>query len=140
MSLTHRDHNQIVAAEHSELDNAKRVIIVGGEMPEFKLGDIKFPETQVQKIEVPVIVKETQIVEVPTIIKEVEIIRVEVPIIVKEIVEVIKEIPIIQTKVELIEKPIIITQIEHKDLPIWIKICLVAQILISIISSLKMIK
>lgn len=142
MSQTLRDPNQILSAEHNEDLNAKRVVIVGGEMPEFKMPEInmdglKWPEFL--KVDVPVIVtqKEIQIVEVPVpvITKEVQIVETQVVVVDKEIQVLRVEVPIIIKEFEVIEKPVIIT--EYKDVPKWIKVLLVAQALISIISLLK---
>jgi hypothetical protein len=139
--MTLRDPNQIVSAEHDELNNAKRVIIVAGEMPEFKM-----PQTlnssvtpEVLKIEVPVIVKETQIekIEVPVIIKEPEIKIVEVPIIVKEIQIEKVEIPIIIKEYEKITLPAETREVISKEvMPKWAIILLLVQTIIATLAIL----
>jgi len=139
---TLRDPNQILSAEHDEDNNSKRVTIVAGEMPEFKMpiinmDNLKFPEFL--KVEVPVIVTQTEVkiveVPVPVITKEVQVIETQVVVVDKEIQVLRVEVPIVIKEFEVIEKPVIIT--EYKDVPKWIKVLLIAQALISIISLLK---
>jgi hypothetical protein len=144
--VTLRDYNQINAHEHQEDLNAKRVVIVGGELPEFnisniKIPDIKIPDFEVKTIEIPTIIiqKELQIEQVPVIVKEFEIKEIEKPVIIvqKELQIERVEIPVVQKELEIIEKPVIIKEVEYKDLPSWVKVLLVAQALISIITLLK---
>lgn len=142
MKLTHRDHSQIAMHEHEEEVNAKRVYVVNPSSLS-SMGN-QYIEAKVERIEVPQIVvqKEVQIVEVEKIIKEIQIERIEIPVIIKEIQIEKMEVPVyIKTiEVEIIEKPIIVKEIEYKDLPKWMKVCLAAQIFISIISLLKFLK
>jgi|694.fasta_scaffold00313_39 hypothetical protein len=139
--ITLRDYNQITAFEHDESLDAKRVIVVGGEMPTFNIPELKMPE--IQKIEVPVIItqKELQVerIEVPVIVKETEIKEIEKQVIVlqKEWQVERVEIPIVQKEIEVIEKPVILKEIVQQDLPSWIKALLAAQALISLIMLLK---
>lgn len=169
MKLTQRDHNQIVAHEHNEEFNAKRVYVVNDqvqsdktpiqvhcnferiEVPtiikEYELKEIEKTifltekDVQIHRIEIPVIIKEIEfrdiVREITLVEKEIE--RIEVPVIVKEIQIERVEVPIVITKTEIqiIEKPVIIRETEYKDLPKWIRICLVSQIIISIIMTLK---
>lgn len=158
-SRTLRDPNQILVAEHDPENDAKRVIIVAGEYPTFKMPtidfssmkmpDLKFPEFL--KVEVPVIVPEIKIIEVPipVITTEVKIVEVptyvtttEIKIIETQVVVPQKElqierveIPIVIKEIEIVEKPVLIT--EYKNIPNLIKILLIVQVLISIISLLK---
>lgn len=145
MKLTHRDHSQIAMHEHEEEVNAKRVYVVNSELlPNHYSNISNGAQLQIERIEVPQIViqKEVQIVEVEKIIKEIQIERIEIPVIIKEIQIEKMEVPVyIKTvEVEIVEKPIIIKEIEYKDLPKWMKVCLAAQIFISIISLLKFLK
>jgi hypothetical protein len=139
---TLRDANQIVSAEHYEEHNAKRVYIVNGEMPTINVPEIKIPEIklpEMQKIEVPVIVKEVQIekIEVPVIVKEIEIKEVQSQVVVvdKQLQIERVEIPVVQKEIEVIEKPVIITQ--YKDLPKWVGIVLIVQVLTSLLMVFK---
>lgn len=144
MGITQRDPLQTALYEHNEEHNAKRVVLVGGELPpvQVDMSNFKMEPQQVQVIEVPrtevVTVREVEIreIQVPYIIIQKEF--VEVPVIIKEVVEVIREVPVVQTKVELVDKPIIIRDTEYKDLPKGLVICLVAQVVVSMIMLLKM--
>jgi hypothetical protein len=129
-NVTHRDVNQISAAEHQELQNAKRVYIVGGEFkPEIKMDNLKLEpniiiQKEYEKIEIPVIVKEIEIkevektivihepvlkeIQVPVVVKEAQIITVDKPVIIEK--EIIKTIEI--------EKPIIVEKV--KDLKVFL--------------------
>ena len=145
MSLTLRDPNQIVTSEHDEKNNAKRVIIVGGEMPEFKMPE--FPKNlaeqtvKIEKVEVPVIVKEIEIqkIEVPIIIKEIEIKEIEkpIPVIFKELQIERVEVPIIVKEYETIQGPAQIREITKIEyMPKWAKILILAQAVISTLAIL----
>jgi hypothetical protein len=147
--LTSRDHTQVPLYEHDEKNDAKRVIIVSGEMPEFKMGEIKFPEMQIQKVEVPFPVKEYEKLEVPVIIKEYEQITntqiikeqeikiVEVPKYITLIKHETIEIPVIVKETEFKEIHIPVVNTEYKDFPIWLKACVAVQALTSLILLLK---
>ncbi len=120
-NLTLLDRDQVTILEHDQANDAKRVIIVGGDgaqiaesikeslkdikvdfkldeekirglLNEFKPAPAVLPEhtivpvehTKIEKIEVPVIIKETefQVIEKPIVVKEVElkIIEIEKPV------------------------------------------------------------
>ena len=96
---------------------ARRVTVVDGiqlnvdsiTMPEMKFPEqqvIKVPEiireSQVHQVNVPVIIKETQVIEVPKIITEYKMI--EVPVVIREVQVVEIEKPVIVTEVKVIEK------------------------------------
>jgi hypothetical protein len=141
---TLRDTNQINSAEHYEEFDARRVYIVNGEMPTINVPEIKIPEIkmpEIKTIEVPVIViqKELQVekIEVPVVIKETEIKEVQTQVVVvdKQLQIERVEIPVVQKEIEIIEKPVVIT--EYKDLPKWVNVLLVAQALTSILMLLK---
>lgn len=152
VKLSQYDPNQIVRMGFDDDQRAQRVILIGGEMPEIKMGSPQ--SVRIERIEVPTIIKEIDIrevkvasqiivqkeiqierIEVPQIIiqKELQIERVEIPIIVKEFVEIIKEIPIVQHEVKFIEKEVYVDRIVQKDLPKWIKFALVTQVMVSIL-------
>ncbi len=144
MSMTLRDPNQIVSEEHDELNNAKRVIIVGGEMPEFKVGQVStggFTPPEVIKIEVPVIVKELEIKEIekqiPIISTELKIEKIEVPVLVKEIhVEKI-EVPIIIKEYEKITLPAEVKEIISKEvMPKWAMVLIIIQSILTTLAIL----
>ena len=132
--LCHDDPFVITQREHDPKNEAKRVIIVGGEMPTFNVqaGQSITTEVRIERIEVPVIVTETKFVEIERIIiqKELQIERVEIPIVIEKIVEVIREVPVIRTEVQVIEKPIVIKEtqvIQIKEMSNLVKIALVVQ-------------
>lgn len=141
---TNKDPNQCTTSEHDEILNAKRVIIVGGQIPEFRMPKFEAPLAIAPE---PKVIIER--IEVPLIVEKEVLVYIDKPVIVereKLIIEKI-EVPVIQyqTKVEvvekIVEKPVFITvpQVEYKDLPKWLKICLAAQIFGTIIMLLKMI-
>lgn len=138
---SYADPNQIVQREFDEQLDAKRVVIVGGSLPQFNVELEKFNKTEVVEIEKPVIIKEVQIqtIEKPIIVKELQIERVEIPVVVKEVQEVIKEIPIIQQQIQLVEVPVVIKQMEYKEMSKLAKACLVVHGLATIILLLKLI-
>jgi hypothetical protein len=138
------DPNMIERMSYDESINAKRVYIVNGEMPTINVPEIKIPEIkmpEIKTIEVPVIViqKELQVekIEVPVVIKETEIKEVQTQVVVvdKQLQIERVEIPVVQKEIEIIEKPVVIT--EYKDLPKWVNVLLVAQALTSILMLLK---
>ena len=139
---TLKDPNQVITSEHDADLNAKRVVVVGGSLPEFNVSGnsgtiqtIEFPtiivqkDIQVERIEIPVPIVSTEIkverIEVPVFIKELEIQRVEVPVLVTEVKEVIKEIPVI------------VKETEYKDLPVFLRVCIAAQALATIVMLFK---
>ena len=126
-NITQLDTNQIIKKVYDEDNDAQRVVIVSGDVPEMKLGidqdqltnaiqkgleGLKQPSITLEKIEIPVIVKETVIerIEVPVIVKEQSIEKVEVPVIVKEIELKEIKVPVEIVKIVEIEKPIIIKE------------------------------
>lgn len=98
-------------------------------LPELKLPEQKtievpviIKETEIHQVNVPVIVKEVQIIEVPKIIKEIEYKTVEVPVVIREV------------QVVEIEKPVIVKEIEIKVIektvpvmPYYFKVCMIIQ-------------
>lgn len=152
--ITTEDPNMILRKQYDDKNHAQRVIIVGAEVPEIKMGDLKFPEQKdIQVIEVPKIVYETKIVEIEkqVIVKEFE--RVEIPIYVQQLeireiekpvyidrpIETIREVPVYLTKIEYVDKPIFIekTISTTQDLPKWLIICTLAQVMATIILLVK---
>jgi len=148
--LTLKDSNQIIRDTHDENMNATRVLIVNGEMPVISSQIKTAPqEIKIEKIEVPVIVKEIQEIKIPEIVKEpfevektivvkeVQIEKIEVPVIVKEVQ--IVEIPKYITEYQVIEKPVIIekTITEHKNMNLLYIINSVGIVLTLILLALK---
>jgi hypothetical protein len=156
------DPGQIKVKTFNEENDSVRVTIIEG-------GDfIRIPEAiverkvQIEKIEVPVIIKELEIKEIskdvivqkvifekiPEIIREVQIEKIEVPIVITEyekinipvpikeleIKEIIREVPIVQTKIERIEVPVIVKELEFVEMSNWIKLLIVSQLIVSIIN------
>jgi hypothetical protein len=125
-NFTTRDPNQISKHEHCEANDAKRVVIVGGENLNLNIDKVDVPMPEV--IKVPEIVKETSVIEIekPVYIKETEIVTIEKPIeIIKKELQVEKiEIPVIvkETEIVEVEKPIIIKEYEIKEIQVPIVI------------------
>jgi len=116
--LTGLDASQVPRYTFDENKSATRVVVVGGEMPQFNV-DAKFAppvEKEIKTIEIPVIIKEQILekIEIPVIIKETEIREVHIPNYLTfeklQIVEVEK--PIVVKEFERIEVPVIVTQKE----------------------------
>lgn len=113
------DHHQMQNLMFDESNHAQRVIIIGDSRnlvhtPEVSAAPQKV-ETVVQKeyITVPQIER----IEVPVIVKEIEIREVQVPVIQEKIqvVQVDKIITVQDTRIVEIEKPVVVTQIEYRD-------------------------
>lgn len=89
---------------------------------------------QIQVINIPEIVKQTEIQQVNTqvIVKEYE--KIEVPVIVKEIEYKIVEVPVIVPEIKIIEieKPVIVKQTEFKEFPTVVKVCMIVQAIATI--------
>lgn len=129
--LTQLDNGQIVRNIYDEKNNAQRMMLVAGDLPNFKVevdaslvsdaienGLKRFnpPENvRIERVEVPVIVKEVQKIEVPVVVKETEIELIEVPTIViqKETLVQKIEVPVIvrETVIERVEVPVIVKEI-----------------------------
>lgn len=136
-----KDVNQISQDEHDDANNAKRVIMVGVEMPPiepkivipdtFKIetGEKVVEKLVIEKVPVPVVETRVEKIEVPVPIhtKETVIERVEIPVVVTETkVEIIeKPITIIEAKVVEIEKPVVIKEFEK--FPELVKYCMIIQ-------------
>lgn len=115
--------------------DAWRVSIVDGitlNAESITLPEMKFPE--LKTIEVPVIVKETVVKEinVPVIVKELQIERIEVPIVVKETEFVYVDRPIIVTEIKVVEIEKPVTVYKNLEIPMVLKVCLIAQTLTTI--------
>lgn len=140
-----KDWQQAATDEHQEEINAKRVVIVGSDMSavvegikaslseglkdlkiEFKQEKDEKIVTVIERVEVPVIVKETVIekVEIPTFYTKVEEKIVEKPVYYTEYKEI--QVPVVTQKIETIEKPIIIEKIVEKDYS-YLKYILIGQ-------------
>ncbi len=125
--LSMLDPNQISRRLFDEEQDAQRVFIVN-EQDSKSVGNSSCCGKKLQVIEIPTIVKEVQLVEVPVIVKE------------KEVIYVNGDNSQQPLAFEKIEVPVIITKTEYKDLPIWLRVVLIAQSLTSIIMLLKMLK
>lgn len=159
MVYSNRDPNQISQAEHDDVSNAKRVVVVGQDfqldsnkiaeslekavlkgLSNMKLDEPKSPSytpIEVERI-VPIPQIEIRTIEVPKIIEKIEYREIEKPIIIEKIVT------------QILEKPVVIKEIEfrevyrEKEFPKWHKICTVMQtgvvlalLLLQILSHLK---
>jgi hypothetical protein len=120
--LTDLDNAQILRQQHDVESEAQRVVIVSGEVPEIKVDSSAITEAvkeglknstsnketvvQVERIEVPVIVKETVIerVEIPVIVKEVEYREIKIPIEVVKVVEIEKPVIVKETNIQVIKE------------------------------------
>lgn len=107
MSVTQRDPNQILQAEHEETHDAKRVFVVGGQF-DLKANISEFPKPEIITIEKQVIVKEPEIIQVEKqiIVSKPEIVEVEKQVIVKEV------------DIKVVEKPVIVEKIEYKEIQV----------------------
>jgi hypothetical protein len=156
--LTQLDLHQIQKRSFDEENDAQRVTIIGGNVPDVKVNvdpsaitnavkagfsGLTFPVqpvqqqstqtvTQIQRIEVPVIVKETIIerVEIPTIVKEVVYKEIKMPVETIRTIEVEK--PIVTREIQVIEK----STMETKYLRIVSVVLFITQ-LISLLYILK---
>lgn len=139
------DPNSIVQREFDELLDAKRVVIVGGTLPNFNVQGqaAEQREVQIERIEVPVIVKEIElrIIEVEKVIvqREVQIERVEIPVVVTEVKEIIKEVPVIQHEIKFVEVPVVVKEVQFKEMSKLVKIAIAAQSLAITIMLLKLV-
>lgn len=131
---SHADPIAITQRTFDENMDAVRVVLVDGNMPEFTQ-----TESRIQIIEVPTIIieKEVRIVEIEKIVIEREIELVEVPRIITEYKTI--EIPVFHTKteVQIIEKPIYIEKVQYKEIPMFIKIAILATPLIFLVALVK---
>jgi hypothetical protein len=133
----HLDPYEMDDRSFDEKNDAWRVSVVDGitlNAQSITLPEIKFPEQKT--IEIPVIIKETEVhqVNVPVIVKEYE--RIEVPVIVKEIEYRTIEVPVVIREIQVIEveKPVVIKEIEikiiEKTIPVmpnYFKVCMIIQ-------------
>ena len=124
------DEYQMNNRSFDDKKDAWRVSVVDGvtlNVDQINLPELKLPEQQV--IQVPVIVKETEVhqINVPVIIKEIQIERIEVPIIIKETQTVYVDRPVMipEIRVVEIEKPIIV--FKNLEMPMLAKVCMVVQ-------------
>lgn len=123
-NIEHVDVNQAWTRAFEGPNDAFRVTVVSQEVDteglkqavKEGLSNITI-DNSVNRIEVPVIVKELEIVQVEKqiVVKEQEIVRIEVPVIQKEYVTIEK--PIIVKEILEIEKPIVIKEQEKFELP-----------------------
>lgn len=124
-TLTQLDNSQISKRIFDEENDAQRVVIVSGQVPDVKvdidasditnaiLKGLEGFKPNSEEINRQAGVKSTiERIEVPVIIKEMTIERVEVPVIVKEIEYREIKIPVEVVKIVEIEKPTIIKQQE----------------------------
>lgn len=143
-NLTQLDVNQMIRRKFDAENDADRVMIVGGENftvnADFSevnknLNDlIELYKSQNVENKNPFIIKETEIkeIQVPIVVKEIEIKEIKVPIFMDKIITIEKHIPITTIQYREIEKPVII----YKDvnnvsnpIPVWLKVCMIAQTL-----------
>jgi hypothetical protein len=102
---TSKDSNQIVRAEHDDQTDAKRVVIVGGDLPQFKVGiDTKDIEKSIKTAITEGFSSQKQQESKQIVVKEIEYREIEKPVIVEKIIY--KEI----------EKPVIIEKVVFKEI------------------------
>jgi len=111
------DPHQMARAAYDEETESFRMTVVSGKLPEFKVEStdpVSVPvtapvviETRIERIEIPVIVKEYEKIEVPIIIKETEV----------KIIEIEKPLVHTEYKIVEVEKPIIVPRLEIKEVP-----------------------
>lgn len=153
MGITKRDINQITSYEHDEVNDAKRVIVVGSDMSgvaqtikdslsdglknlkvEFMPQNQHENVTKIERIEVPVIVRETQVktVEVPTIIKEVEVKVIEIPRIVTDTRIEKVEVPVVVKETLFVDRPVVVEKVVMSKETMFMRFALVGQMIIII--------
>lgn len=141
--MSYADPTQIVQREFDEQLDAKRVVIVGGEMPVFNIQKNLQQEVRIERIEVPQIIiqKEIQVVEIEKIViqKEIQIEKVEIPVILKEIQEIIREVPVIQHEIRMVEVPVVVKEIQVKDMSKLVKCAIAVHALTTTLLLLKLI-
>ena len=133
--ITNADPGQINRRTFEEETDSVRVHIVSGEMPNFKIPELKQQEVKIVEVPTTVIVKEPQVIETQVIVKEYEVL--EVQKIVTEYKTI--EIPVFTKEVEYktIEVPVISTEVVYKDLPNYLKLALLVQALGTILLLVK---
>lgn len=129
IQLTQLDTDQIHKATFEEAHDAQRVILIGGELKidpstftdavkeGFKNLNIEFPKNPELEIrEKPVFIPKIERIEIPVIVKEIEYREIEKHIIVEKIVTI--ETPTIIKQIEYreIEKPIIVKEIQTVEI------------------------
>lgn len=119
------DPNQITGLTFDNARDAVRVTLVDG--LKLTADSINLPEQKV--LEIPVIIKQPEIhqINIPVIVKEYE--KIEIPVVVREVEYKIVEIPVIVPEIRIveIEKPVILKETEFKELPTFIKACMIIQ-------------
>lgn len=133
--LTQLDPDQIQKQVFDEGERAYRVVLLNN--TEQSNAPQSNTITQIERIEVPIIVKELEIKEItiPVIVKEVQIERIEVPVIVKETVIQIEriEVPVFINKREETPfnyKPLIETHNKWLVITCGIQTCLLIALLV----------
>jgi len=141
--VSYADPTQIVQREFDEKLDAKRVVIVGGEMPVFNVQGSSQQEIRIERVEVPQIIvqKEVQVIEVEKIIiqKELQIERVEIPVILREVQEIIREVPIVQHEIRMLEVPVVVKEIEYREMSKLVKCAIAVHALTTTLLLLKLI-
>jgi len=109
-NMSNRDSDQVTRFEHDEENNAKRVMLVGGEI---FIPEIKFPENLKFDSKVIEIIK-----EVPVIVEKIVIKEVEKPIIVEKQVQVVQQVPVFKDNIiyKEIQVPVIVKELEVKEI------------------------
>lgn len=144
-NLTHLDPNQIATLEYDSLNDAKRVIIVGGEKIDMSidqdklinavkegLSNIRFENVQEAVPTVP-LAREIQTIEKNIFIPQIEIREIEKQVFIPQIEYKTIEVPVIIEKIVTVEKPIVIKEIEFREIvkeryyPKVMQICAVVQ-------------
>jgi hypothetical protein len=140
-TMSEFDSNQITRLGFDDELSAHRMVLVNAPRFTESVNNLDAPaSTKIERIEVPVPIKELEIreIHIPVIVKEIEIKEIQVPVIVKETVIERVEVPvIIKESVTNTENKQLDIQVVEKDLPNWIKIVIAAQFLTSILMLLK---
>lgn len=138
MKPSQLDPDQIAKYGFDEALQAHRMVLVAGQSPTVNMVQTEPSVSRFQTIEVPVIIKETEIkeIKVPQIILQPEV----------KVVEIIKEVPVIvkETIIKEIEVPKIIIQKEYINngspvagVPMFTKVVTIIQALALIGLALK---
>ena len=124
-TLTQLDNAQILRQQYDVENEAQRVVIVAGEVPTVRvdvdasaltsaiqegLGSLKLnPDntaTKVERIEVPVIIKETVVerIEIPVVTTQIEYREIRIPFEVPKFIEIEKPVVIKETQIQVIKQ------------------------------------
>jgi len=128
-NISNLDVDQMERRSYDQDHDAKRVIIVGQIGKYAPAQASEAIEPRIVYVDKPFVVKEIEVKEIekPTTLIQEKIILVDKPVIVTEIKYIDKPILVKEIEVKEIEKPVVVENL--KDLPSWVKLLLVVQVI-----------